>query len=127
MISLERDAQKLKETALDTAKLVGTKMCPTCGLQLSATITICPNDKTVLLDSTNLGQHLSRNYELIEQIGSGGMGVIFRARHLALNQLVAIKMLLISRMDEVGIQRFSQEAKAISLLDHPSIVGMSLS
>ena len=50
------------------------------------------------------------------------MGAIFKARHLALNRIVAVKMIHQNRMDETQIRRFQQEAKAVSALDHPSIV-----
>ena len=50
------------------------------------------------------------------------MGVIYKARHLALNHLVAIKMMHVSQLDQNKILRFQQEAKAVSSLDHPAIV-----
>jgi serine/threonine protein kinase len=100
----------------------GKRICPNCGLKLSTDITICPNDGTVLVQNAEVDQKLSNQYEFISEIGSGGMGVIYKARHIALNQTVAIKMLHNNRMDEVSVRRFQQEAKAVTALDHPSIV-----
>lgn len=100
----------------------GKRICPNCGLTLSIDITICPNDGTVLVPNSDSDQKLSNQYEFISEIGSGGMGVIYKARHIALNQTVAIKRLHNNRIDEVSVRRFQQEAKAVTALDHPSIV-----
>jgi eukaryotic-like serine/threonine-protein kinase len=62
-------------------------------------------------------------YELLEQIGHGGMGVVYRARQLAVNRLVALKMLLHGRFSEPAfVERFHIEAEAAAHLDHPNIV-----
>src|SRR5262245_31283096 len=62
-------------------------------------------------------------YKLEEVIGYGGMGVVFRARHLKLNRLIALKMLLAgafaSRHERT---RFIREAEAVAALSHPHIV-----
>ncbi len=106
----------------EPAQLSDRRICPTCSLKLSTEITVCPNDGTVLISNTDLEGKLSNQYEFLAEIGSGGMGVIYKARHLALNQTVAIKMLHTNRLDEVSVRRFQQEAKAVTALDHPSIV-----
>ncbi|MBS1957162.1 MAG: protein kinase [Cyanobacteria bacterium SZAS-4] len=98
------------------------RICPNCGLKLSSDIAICPNDGTVLVNNADMDGKLSNQYEFLSEIGSGGMGVIYKARHTALNQIVAIKMLHKSRVDEVSVRRFQQEAKAVTALDHPCIV-----
>lgn len=62
-------------------------------------------------------------YELLEEIGRGGMGVVYRARHLGLKRTVALKMLLSSRFEsEDRRQRFYREAQAIGRLHHPNVV-----
>ena len=61
-------------------------------------------------------------YEIVSQLGQGGMGVVYQARDPRLDRHVAIKLLPpdLTR-DEIAKQRFLQEAKAASALDHPSI------
>lgn len=69
-------------------------------------------------DLLSIGQ-----YELLEQIGAGGMGTVYKARHRRMNRVVAIKT--IKRRDEHGAdaaRRFEREVRAISGLQHPNIV-----
>ncbi len=65
------------------------------------------------------------NYELIEEIGRGGMGVVFKARQKDLDRLVAVKMIrasLIASAEEVA--RFQAEARAAAALHHPNVIGV---
>jgi serine/threonine protein kinase len=63
------------------------------------------------------------NYEIIEQIGCGGMGVIYRARQRHSRRIVAVKRVLSYRADSHGaLQRFRREAQAVASLDHPNIL-----
>ncbi len=60
-------------------------------------------------------------YEILEEIGKGGMGVVYKARQPALQKLYAIKMLHSVHNNET-ILRFEREAKAISKLDHVNLI-----
>lgn len=64
-----------------------------------------------------------QHYEILEELGRGGMGVVYKARDVRLNRFVAIKLLSPQKLaDPDRRQRFIQEARAVSALNHPNIV-----
>jgi formylglycine-generating enzyme required for sulfatase activity len=74
------------------------------------------------LEESFSGQIFGR-YELIQELGRGGMGVVWKARDVDLDRFVAIKLILPTHVEsEVGVKRFQAEARASARLDHPGIV-----
>lgn len=94
---------------------VGSRFCPFCGAKL-------PTEEKKPSDPL-IGRVIDGKYAIIERIGSGAMGNIYKAEHKALSKIVAIKVLHKHLVrEESHIKRFHREAKAASKLNHPNCI-----
>lgn len=106
--------------------------CPKCGRRYSADFEICPEDQSPLqADSTVaddiadplVGHTLDDKYRLEERLGIGGMGTVYRARHVLIDRPVAVKVLNQRFVeDDAARERFRREAKAAGRLQHTNAV-----
>lgn len=112
--------------AKDKDKVIHKKGCITCGQEYDQHESVCPDDGTILTplnDDKLVGTILADRYEVLEVIGGGGMGLVYKARHRLMNRIVAIKTLhrhLISSAET--LKRFQLEAQAASCLSLPNIL-----
>jgi eukaryotic-like serine/threonine-protein kinase len=104
------------------------KVCPVCAKEYSDTTTLCTVDAAVLQspDDPLLGQTLAEKYRIEKLIKRGGMGAVYRGKHVLMDKTVAIKVLRPSLAgDDVVVARFSREAKAASRISHPHAVSVT--
>ncbi len=72
-----------------------------------------------------IGKVFDGRYEILARIGEGGMGVVYKARQVSIDRVIAIKMLNPQMAsDQQWVQRFSNEARACSRLQHPNTIRM---
>lgn len=111
------------------------KTCPQCQIKYPDVLEFCPRDGTQLpgdpagkepvvdpiLDTTIDGR-----YAIESRLGEGGMGVVYKARHVLIDKPVAIKILRKeAAQDTAAVQRFIQEAKSASKINHSNIVDIT--
>jgi serine/threonine-protein kinase len=106
------------------------KQCLTCKKEFKDEVLYCPFDGTSLVAISEpdklVGATLDHKFRLDEKVGEGGMGKVYRATHVYLNQTVAVKVLhhhLSS--DEVALERFRREARAAAQIHHPNAIAVT--
>ncbi len=69
-----------------------------------------------------IGQKLSNRYEIVSELGRGGMGVVYKAHDPLLNREVAIKLIPPAMLSADAEQRFQREAQMVAQMDYSAIV-----
>ena len=109
------------------------KICLRCGAKFGSRAEYCPHDGGLLVTDEEIadplmGTVLLEQFRIEEQIGTGGMGTVYRAHQTTVGRDVAIKVLRpeLAR-DEQAVFRFEREARVAISLDHPNLVRVFLS
>jgi serine/threonine protein kinase len=108
------------------SEITGTsKFCPSCGLDLMATTPVHAIATGVLQELDLVRESLTSEYEIIEELGRGGMAMVYRARDRQLEREVAVKVLPFSlAFDTEFVERFQREARTAAQLEHPNIIAI---
>ena len=104
--------------------------CSACDSSFPAELVTCPNDGARLIRLADrgdqlLGRVLDGRYQIIDRLGKGGMGVVYRAIQLSVDREVAVKVVDARLAHDLGAaKRFLREARLASRLSQPSVVGV---
>jgi len=100
------------------------KFCDSCGLDLTATSPTGVRVETPDISEIDMvRQELHEEYEILDELGRGGMAIVFKAKEKQLDREVAIKVLPFSlAFDKEFVERFQREARTSAKLEHPNII-----
>jgi len=103
------------------------KECPTCRNCFPDDVAFCPEDGIATTQSISGEPILDGRYQLERRLGQGGMGVVFKARHIFLKTQHAIKIILPDLVgnDPMLVTRFRQEALAAAAIRHQNIIAVT--
>ncbi len=97
-----------------------------CSREFAGSSGTCPHDGNLLVplpQDPYVGRRISEKYQVLSVLGTGGMGVVYLARHETMQCNVAIKMLRAQFAgDQISVKRFTQEAIAARRLTHPNVI-----
>src|SRR6476660_1782742 len=116
---------------------VEAQFCSNCGMAtgeivLRTTIQNSPETNAHLRSrdveaepDPRIGLVLDSKYELLERLGEGGMGAVYRARRLHIGDEVAVKLLHADLvLEEQAVERFRREARSAAMISHPNVVSI---
>jgi serine/threonine protein kinase len=98
--------------------------CLKCKQSIDADYDLCPHcgEKITLFQKTYASRLIDGKYQIIDRLGVGGMGEIFKVRHIHLNELRVIKIMRPNvAQDDQGLQRFLQEARTSTSIKHKNL------
>lgn len=101
------------------------KQCPICDTEYDNNHTTCPTDGALLTITNDWapGTVIRGKYRIIAQVGRGGMGTVYKAEHIALEEVRALKVMALNlASDPKFVRRFRQEAQVARRLRHPNVV-----
>ena len=99
-------------------------VCPVCG-DCSDSLGLCPHDNAARTLELSGPRLIDGKYLLEKRLGGGGMGTVYRARHLGLDRAFAVKLLHAGHDHASFVRLFEGEAKALGALRHPGIVAVT--
>lgn len=103
------------------------KECPTCSLCFDDEHQRCPHDNQTLLTTNNCGVTIDDRYILERRLGKGGMGSVFKGKHIRLRSTHAIKIISpeLVNSDQSLLIRFNQEAVLAASIHHPNVISVT--